>query len=153
MSDGNNKASDDLALIVGNWKKDNSKKKGVYWKPNLANLVKKLSNLKSLDLGDVSIRLTILHNLTNLSSLTFSSLQNYELQVFGDKVPDSIGNFTQLQLLAIYSNKFSSELLASIGNLRSYEILDIENYNFLGSIPSSLTNLTQLIGLDHSQNS
>lgn len=31
MSDGNNKASDDLALIVGNWKKDNSKKKGVYW--------------------------------------------------------------------------------------------------------------------------
>lgn len=73
--------------------------------------------------------------------------------VFGDKVPDSIGNFTQLQLLAIYSNKFSSELLASIGNLRSYEILDIENYNFLGSIPSSLTNLTQLIGLDHSQNS
>ena len=49
-------------------------------KPNLANLVEKLSNLEIFDLGDASIRSTIPHNLANLSSLTFVSLRNCELE-------------------------------------------------------------------------
>ena len=49
-------------------------------KPSFVNLVEKLSNLTTLDLGDVSIQSTIPHNFANLSSLTFVSLRNCELQ-------------------------------------------------------------------------
>ncbi|KAH9686544.1 Receptor-like protein 43 [Citrus sinensis] len=126
-------------------------------KPSFENLVEKLSNLKTLDLCDVSIDSMIPHNIGNLSSLTFVSLRNYELQ---GRIPSSIGNLSKLLHLDISLNELQGELpisvgdlLGSIGNLRSLEAIYMSECNFSGQITSSLRNLTELLVLDMAQNS
>ncbi|KAH9686543.1 Receptor-like protein 43 [Citrus sinensis] len=119
-------------------------------KPSFENLVEKLSNLKTLDLCDVSIDSMIPHNIGNLSSLTFVSLRNYELQ---GRIPSSIGNLSKLLHLDISLNELQGDLLGSIGNLRSLEAIYMSECNFSGQITSSLRNLTELLVLDMAQNS
>ncbi|KAH9752506.1 Receptor-like protein 6 [Citrus sinensis] len=143
-------------------------------KPSFENLVEKLSNLKTLDLGDVSIDSMIPHNIGNLSSLTFVSLQNCELQgripssignlskllhldislnELQGELPISVGNLHSLKELDLSANFLSSNLLGSIGNLRSLEAIYMSECNFSGQITSSLRNLTELVVLDMAQNS
>ncbi|KAH9752527.1 Receptor-like protein 7 [Citrus sinensis] len=118
-------------------------------KPSLVNLVEKLSNLKTLDLGDVSIQSTIPHNITNLSSSMFVSLQNCELQ---GRIPSSLGNLSKLLHLDLSLNELQGELPVSVGNLCSLEELDL-SANFLSSEwPISIGNLSSLKELDLSQN-
>ncbi|KAH9752521.1 Receptor-like protein 6 [Citrus sinensis] len=118
-------------------------------KPSFVNLVEKLSNLKTLDLGDVCIQSTIPHNIINLSSLTFVSLRNCELQ---GRIPSSLGNLSKLLHLDLSLNELQGELPVSVGNLHSLEELDL-SANFLSSEwPISIGNLSSLKELDLSQN-
>ncbi|KAH9752522.1 Receptor-like protein 6 [Citrus sinensis] len=118
-------------------------------KPSFTNLVEKLTNLKTLDLGDVSIDSTIPHNIGNLSSLTFVSLRNCELQ---GRIPSSLGNLSKLLHLDLSLNELQGELPVSVGNLHSLKELDL-SANFLSSEwPISIGNLSSLKELDLSQN-
>ncbi|KAH9686536.1 Receptor-like protein 7 [Citrus sinensis] len=142
-------------------------------KPSFVNLVEKLSNLKTLDLGDVSIQSTIAHNFANLSSLTFVSLQNCELQgripssldnllkllhldlslsELQGELPISVGNLHSLKELDLSANFLSSEWPISIGNLSSLKELDLSQNRFFGELPISMGNLGSLKELDLSQN-
>ncbi|KAK9214717.1 hypothetical protein WN944_006716 [Citrus x changshan-huyou] len=118
-------------------------------KPSFENLVEKLSNLKTLDLGDVSIDSMIPHNIGNLSSLTFVSLQNCELQ---GRIPSSIGNLSKLLHLDISLNELQGELPISVGNLGSLKELDLSQNGFFGELPTSIRNLFSLEKLDLSFN-
>ncbi|KAH9750425.1 Receptor-like protein 7 [Citrus sinensis] len=118
-------------------------------KPNLANLVEKLSNLETLDLGDASIRSTIPHNLANLSSLSFVSLRNCELE---GRILSSFGNLSKLLHLDLSLNELQGELLVSIGNLHSLKELDLSTNILSSELPTSIGNLSSLKKLDLSQN-
>ncbi|KAK9184424.1 hypothetical protein WN943_024774 [Citrus x changshan-huyou] len=102
-------------------------------KPNLANLVEKLSNLEILDLGDAFIRSTIPHNLTNLSSLTFVSLRNCELEVLSSN---------RLSLLTKATSNTTSQKFQYVG-LRSCNLTEFPNF---------LKNQHHLVILDLSAN-
>ncbi|GAY54223.1 hypothetical protein CUMW_155060 [Citrus unshiu] len=118
-------------------------------KPSFVNLVEKLSNLKTLDLGDVSIQSTIPRNIANLSSLTFVSLRNCELQ---GRIRSSLGNLSELLHLDLSLNELRGELPVSVGNLHSLKEVDL-SANFLSSEwPISIGNLSSLKELDLSQN-
>ncbi|XP_024039383.1 receptor-like protein 12 [Citrus clementina] len=128
-------------------------------KPSFVNLVEKLGNLKTLDLGDVSIQSTIPHNIANLSSSTIISLRNCELQ---GRISSSLGNLSKLLHLDLSLNELQGELPVSVGNLRSLEELDL-SANFLskpdlsqngyfGELPTSIRNLFSLEKLDLSFN-
>ncbi|KAH9752515.1 Receptor-like protein 6 [Citrus sinensis] len=126
-------------------------------KPNFVNLVEKLSNLKTLDLDDVSIYSTIPHNIGNLSSLTFVSLRNCELQDLSlnelqGELPVSIGNLHSLKELDLSANFLLSEWPISIGNLSSLKELDLSQNRFFGELPISIGNLGSLKELDLSRN-
>ncbi|GAY67935.1 hypothetical protein CUMW_260280, partial [Citrus unshiu] len=116
-------------------------------KPNFANLVQKLSNLETLDLGHVSIRSTIPHNLANLSSLTFLSLHSCGLQ---GRIQSSLGNLSKLLHLDLSLNELLGELPVSIGNLHSLKKLDLSVNNLSGELPTSIQNLLQ--SLDFTSN-
>ncbi|KAK9218201.1 hypothetical protein WN943_006838 [Citrus x changshan-huyou] len=118
-------------------------------KPSFVKLVEKLSNLKTLDLGDVSIQSTIPRNIANLSSLTFVSLRNCELQ---GRIRSSLGNLSELLHLDLSLNELRGELPVSVGNLHSLKEVDL-SANFLSSEwPISIGNLSSLKELDLSQN-
>ncbi|KAH9686559.1 Receptor-like protein 35 [Citrus sinensis] len=108
-------------------------------KPSFENLFEKLSNLKTLNLGDVSIDSTIPHNIKNLSSLTFVSLRNCELQ---GRIPSSLGNLSKLLHLDLSLNELQGEaasfrcfgeLPISMGNLGSLKELDLSQNGFFGN--------------------
>ncbi|XP_052297085.1 receptor-like protein 53 [Citrus sinensis] len=127
-------------------------------KPSFENLFEKLSNLKTLNLGDVSIDSTIPHNIKNLSSLTFVSLRNCELQ---GRIPSSLGNLSKLLHLDLSLNELQGEaasfrcfgeLPISMGNLGSLKELDLSQNGFFGELPTSIRNLFSLEKLDLSFN-
>ncbi|KAH9656847.1 Receptor-like protein 6 [Citrus sinensis] len=119
-------------------------------KTSLTNLVQKLTNLETLNLGRVLIFNTpIPHNLGNLSSLRFLSLQNCLVQ---GGIPSSLGNLSKLIYLDLSSNQLSGEIPASIGNLGSLKELDLSTNELSGRLPSSIGNLSSLEKLDLSLN-
>ncbi|XP_024038676.1 receptor-like protein 9DC3 [Citrus sinensis] len=118
-------------------------------KPSLGNLVDKLTNLKELVLGDVTISSPIPHNLTYLSSLTTLSLSGCDLR---GRIPSSLGNITRLIHLDLSFNKLSDELPTFIGTLGSLKELDLLQNNLSGELPNSISNLASLEQVDLSLN-
>ncbi|KAK9214715.1 hypothetical protein WN944_006714 [Citrus x changshan-huyou] len=115
-------------------------------KPSFENLVEKLSNLKTLDLGDVSIDSTIPHNIGNLSSLTFVSLRNCELQ---DVL---LTSWKKLEVLALSLNRLSV-LTKATSNTTSQKIqyIGLRSCN-LTKFPNFLENQRDMVVLDLSDN-
>ncbi|KAL9451817.1 hypothetical protein AB3S75_013399 [Citrus x aurantiifolia] len=118
-------------------------------KPSLGNLVDKLTSLKELVLGDVTISSPIPHNLTYLSSLTTLSLSGCDLR---GRIPSSLGNITRLIHLDLSFNKLSDELTTFIGTLGSLKELDLLQNNLSGELPNSIGNLASLEQVDLSLN-
>ncbi|KDO52047.1 hypothetical protein CISIN_1g0479852mg, partial [Citrus sinensis] len=118
-------------------------------KPSLGNLADKLTNLKELVLGDVTISSPIPHNLTYLSSLTTLSLSGCDLR---GRIPSSLGNITRLIHLDLSFNKLSDELPTFIGTLGSLKELDLLQNNLSGELPNSIGNLASLEQVDLSLN-
>ncbi|ESR44710.1 hypothetical protein CICLE_v10000193mg [Citrus x clementina] len=117
--------------------------------PNLGNLVKKLTNLKELALGGVTISSPIPHSLANLSSLTLLSLSGCELR---GRIPSLLGNLTKLMYLDLSFNNLLGELPTSIGNLDCLKRLDISWNELSGELPASIGNLASLEQLELSLN-
>ncbi|KAK9213824.1 hypothetical protein WN944_005809 [Citrus x changshan-huyou] len=117
-------------------------------KPNLANLVEKLSNLETLDLGDASIRSTMPHNLANLSSLTFVSLRNCELE----ELDFLLTRLKILEALVLSSNRLSL-LTKATSNTTSqkFQYVGLRSCN-LTEFPNLLKNQHHLVILDLSAN-
>ncbi|XP_017221821.1 MDIS1-interacting receptor like kinase 2-like [Daucus carota subsp. sativus] len=68
------------------------------------------------------------------------------------KLPSSLGNLTNLNLLDISYNHLSATLPSSLSNITNLERLDVSHNNLSGRLPSLLGNLTNLERLDVSQN-
>ena len=71
---------------------------------------------------------------------------------FHGKLPSSIGQITNLQVLVLFDCRFFGPIPSSLGNLTKLMSLNLGGHNaFIGDLPSSLTNLTQLhkLGLSH----
>ncbi|KAK9214716.1 hypothetical protein WN944_006715 [Citrus x changshan-huyou] len=102
-------------------------------KPSFVNLVERLSNLKTLGLGDVSIQSMIPHNIANLSSSMIVSLRNCELQAL---------SLNRLSVLTKATSNTTSQKLKYIG-LRSCNLTKFPNF---------LQNQHHLLVLDLSDN-
>ncbi len=59
-------------------------------------------------------------------------------------IPASIGNLTELKILALNNNQLSGPLPDTIGNLVALERLSIHENQLSGPLPSSIGNLTKL---------
>ncbi|KAK2647175.1 hypothetical protein Ddye_022370 [Dipteronia dyeriana] len=112
---------------------------------SLQNLVEKLTNLKVLNLDVVSIPSPIPHILTNLSSLTYLSLQHCGLQ---GEFPNKIFQLPNLSVLKLSSNRNLTGHLPEFERTSPLTVLAIGDCGFSGTIPSSLGNLTKLVHLD-----
>ncbi|XP_021800934.1 receptor-like protein 12 [Prunus avium] len=71
---------------------------------------------------------------------------------FEGKIPEFIGNLTELRSLNISSNILTGSILSSLGNLTKLESLDLSRNKLSGLIPQQLTKLTFLASFDVSHN-
>ncbi|XP_021800567.1 receptor-like protein 12 [Prunus avium] len=71
---------------------------------------------------------------------------------FEGKIPEFIGNLTELRSLNISSNILTGSIPSSLGNLRNLESLDLSRNKLSGLIPQQLTKLTFLGSFDVSHN-
>ncbi|KAK6916258.1 Leucine-rich repeat [Dillenia turbinata] len=85
----------------------------------------------------------------NLKSLYWLYLTNSSIE---GKIPEGIGNLTNLQNLELSDNLLSGEIPASITKLTKLWQLELYNNSFTGKIPAGFGNLTGLINFDASTN-
>ncbi|ONI12504.1 hypothetical protein PRUPE_4G168900 [Prunus persica] len=71
---------------------------------------------------------------------------------FEGKIPEFIGNLTELCSLNISNNILTGSIPSSLGNLRKLESLDLSQNKLSGQIPQQLTRLTFLGTFDVSHN-
>ncbi|EOA40510.1 hypothetical protein CARUB_v10009239mg [Capsella rubella] len=113
-----------------------------------------LKHLRSLSFFNCFISPMVIANkgwlnfASNLESLEFRSNPG----LIG-KLPDTIGNLTQLKSLVVLENRFNGELPASICNLKSLKRLVFSGNSFGGMIPNCFNGLQDLLILDLSRNS
>ena len=81
-------------------------------------------------------------NFTNLETLAISNNQ------LSGEIPPEIGNLTNLEKLILYGNQLSGEIPPEIGNLTNLLWVDLSDNQFTGSIPQTIGNLTNLTRLD-----
>ncbi|TXG55520.1 hypothetical protein EZV62_020776 [Acer yangbiense] len=143
--------------------------------PGLESLIRKLTNLRVLNLGRVNISSSLPHVLTDLSSLNFLSLANCNLK---GQIPSEILELSQLEYLDLSWNSdlqpgglrspvdkltnlkwlhldginISSSISTSLGNLSSLTHLSLSGCNLQGTIQSSIGSFTKLVYLDISSN-
>ena len=71
--------------------------------------------------------------------------------LFG-KLPDELGNLSELRILNLQNNRLSDSIGAWIGDLTALEKLYLQNNDLAGAIPDELGNLSELEVLDISGN-
>ncbi|CAL8121417.1 unnamed protein product [Prunus armeniaca] len=71
---------------------------------------------------------------------------------FEGKIPEFIGNITELRSLNISNNILTGSIPSSLGNLRNLESLDLSQNKLSGQIPQQLKQLTFLETFDVSHN-
>ncbi|XP_004491265.1 uncharacterized protein [Cicer arietinum] len=86
---------------------------------------------------------------TSPSKLGQMNLSNNRLS---GSLPNSIGNFPNLQILLLHGNRFSGEIPSDIGKLKTILRLDMSLNNFSGNIPNEIGECSSLTYLDLSQN-
>ncbi|CAH2037962.1 unnamed protein product [Thlaspi arvense] len=69
------------------------------------------------------------------------------------KLPETVGNLTNLKSLVVLENGFNGELPASICNLKSLKRMVLSGNAFKGMIPNCFKGLKELLILDLSRNS
>ena len=105
--------------------------------PSVQNIVH-LVNLQELRL--MSVDLTNFPNIQTFVNLKLLELSNNNFQ----KLPEYIGNFSNLLSLSIMDQENLVSLPDSIGNLRNLKILNIESNKKLKYIPNSMCNIKEL---------
>ncbi|XP_058201363.1 probable LRR receptor-like serine/threonine-protein kinase At3g47570 [Rhododendron vialii] len=118
--------------------------------------------------------LSFLNSLTNATKLRFLSLSennfggvlpesisNFSTHLMvlelggnniGGSIPTGIGNLINLQVLLMFDNHLSGNIIADIGKLQKLQLLSLNGNKFYGEIPTCLANLTSLSQLVLSEN-
>ncbi len=77
-------------------------------------------------------------NLTNLRELLFTNCW------FEGEIPEEVGNLASLRVLSIYGNRLSGPIPESLGNLGNLEKLELTFNTLSGSIPTTIGNMSSL---------
>uniref|UniRef100_K4DC65 Leucine-rich repeat-containing N-terminal plant-type domain-containing protein n=1 Tax=Solanum lycopersicum TaxID=4081 RepID=K4DC65_SOLLC len=148
-----------------------------YFPPfSIPNGIGRLTNLRHLDLDNTNLRGVLTESFflvpNSLETLKLSGnnllkgvfpkvhrsntlLMELDISYTGisGELPDSIGNFSSLNILNLYGCQFSGSIPDSIGNLTLITKLYLSNNHFTGNIPDVFSNLQDLYYLELSKNS
>jgi len=94
-----------------------------------------------LNCDSIGLSGRIPESIGDLTELTQLGLKNNNLS---GEIPESIGNLTQLTQLSLSKNSLSGTIPDTIGNLKSLWRLDFSNNLLSGTLPRSLSNLSIL---------
>ncbi|XP_027165121.1 MDIS1-interacting receptor like kinase 2-like isoform X1 [Coffea eugenioides] len=97
-----------------------------------------------LNLSDWSIEGSIPASIGNLSDLELLALHENQ---FSSTIPPTFGNLNRLVDLKLFRNHLSGPIPSAMGNLISLQLLSLGDNNLISAIPNSLGNLTNLIEL------
>ncbi|CAI9301555.1 unnamed protein product [Lactuca saligna] len=121
--------------------------------PNLAMLIKNLTQLKVLYLDSVNISAqksdwcqALSSSLLDLEVLSLSTCQ------LSGPLDDSLGNLHSLSVIRLAQNNLSTPIPDFFGNFRNLTTLHLGNCNLLGTFPSNVLQLQNLQILDLSVN-
>ncbi|XP_028806355.1 probable LRR receptor-like serine/threonine-protein kinase At3g47570, partial [Neltuma alba] len=112
--------------------------------------LKNCSKLQILSLGINKFGGILPNSIGNLST-QLSGLYLRGNEIYGT-IPDTLGKYKYLTVLALESNRFSGAIPISFGNLREIKELGLDGNQLSGEIPGSLGNLSELILLSISGN-
>ena len=68
------------------------------------------------------------------------------------RIPEEIGNLTNLTYLGLYDNQLTGSIPSEIGDLTNLTFLNLRSNQLTGEIPSEIGNLTNLYQLNLSNN-
>ncbi|KAI9108123.1 hypothetical protein K1719_020996 [Acacia pycnantha] len=117
---------------------------------NFLTYLKNCSKLQYLELGSNKFGGILPNSIGNLSTQLIG-LSLASNQIYGT-IPETLGKYTFLTILALMNNKFSGTIPTSFGNLGEMKKLIMEGNQLSGKIPASLGNLSALITLSISRN-
>lgn len=110
-----------------------------------------LTGLTFLSLGDIVFQKSPFPmEVLKLEKLYWLYLSNCSLE---GRIPEGLGNLTQLVNLELSWNQFSGEIPGDIVKLKNLRQLELYNNFFTGKLPVGLGNLTSLKSLDVANNS
>jgi Leucine-rich repeat (LRR) protein len=104
-----------------------------------------LKSLTSLEIFDSNITTQTLSSISNIRSLKFFTIVNCGCSV--GKLPPAIGNMTSLEILDVLECQLSGPIPQEIGKLTSLERLDISMCQLSGPIPQEIGALKKLTSL------
>ncbi|RKZ41194.1 MAG: hypothetical protein DRR00_31850, partial [Candidatus Parabeggiatoa sp. nov. 3] len=102
-------------------------------------------HVTELSPGSSQLSGSIPESLGNLSNLSILALRDNQLS---GSIPESLGNLSNLTWLDLARNQLSGSIPESLGNLSNLKYLILRINQLSGSIPESLGNLSNLINLN-----
>lgn len=84
----------------------------------------------------------------NLKSLKTLIIKDNYIDFLGSKIPEEIGNLTNLEKLDLSNNSFGGPLPKSLGKLENLKILNLKDNSFEGTIPYEFKSLNNLEEFD-----